>query len=83
MPNSPGNEKAALEAFDPKAYMDTVAPMILGALDARYYEGVLANLATAHDMAKAVYAIELDADSCDFAGVFTPMATGPLISQDS
>jgi hypothetical protein len=60
-----------------------VAPMIVGAPHAAYREGVLANLATAHAMAKVVFAVELDADSCDLAGVFTPMAAEPLTSQDT
>ena len=58
-------------------------PMIVGAPHAAYREGVLANLATAHAMAKVVFAVELDADSCDLAGVFTPQAAEPLTSQDT
>ena len=83
MPKSSANEPTALEAFDPQTYMDTVAPMIVGAPHPAYREGVLANLATAHAMAKVVFAVELDADSCDFAGVFMPMAADPLNSQDT
>ena len=83
MPKSSPSERTALQAFDPQTYMDTVAPMIVGAPHQAYREGVLANLATAYAMAKVVFAVELDADSCDLAGVFTPMAAGPLISRDS
>ena len=83
MPKSSASERTALEAFDPQTYMDTVAPMIVGAPHAAYREGVLANLATAHDMAKVVFAVELDADSCDFAGVFVPQPADPPASQGS
>ena len=83
MPKSSSNERTALEAFDPETYMRTVAPMIVGAPHSAYREGVLANLATAHAMAKVVFAVELDADSCDLAGVFMPMAADPLTSQDT
>jgi 1,4-dihydroxy-2-naphthoate octaprenyltransferase len=83
MSKSSAHERTALQAFDPQTYMDTVAPMIVGAPHAAYREGVLANLATAHAMAKVVFAVELDADSCDLAGVFTPQAAEPLTSQDT
>ena len=83
MPKSSSNERTALEAFDPQTYMRTVAPMIVGAPHPAYREGVLANLATAHAMAKVVFAVELDADSCDFAGVFRPMAADSLTSRDT
>ena len=82
MSKSSSDEPAALEAFDPQSYMDTVAPMLVGAPHAAYREGVLANLATAHAMAKVVFAVELDADSCVLAGVFTPMAADPLKTTD-
>ena len=81
MSKSSANERTALEAFDPQTYMDTVAPMIVGAPHAAYREGVLANLATAHAMAKVVFAVELDADSCDFAGVFMPQPADSPASQ--
>ena len=83
MPKSSSSERSALQAFDPQTYMDTVAPMIVGAPHQAYREGVLANLATAHAMAKVVFAVELDADSCNLAGVFTPMAADPLTIPDT
>ena len=83
MPKSSPSERTALQAFDPQTYMDMVAPMIVGAPRQAYREGVLANLATAHAMAKVVFAVELDAESCDLAGVFTPMAADPLKTRDA
>jgi len=70
MSKTPRADASEIDAFDPIVYLDVVAPMLIGAPDPAYRDGVLANLHTAKSMAEKVFAVELDPDVCDLAGVF-------------
>ena len=74
MPKSPPSPINPLDAFDAETYLDLLAPVIVGVPDDAYREGVVANLQTAKLMAEKVFAVSLTADTCDLAGVFTPIA---------
>ena len=83
MPQPPNKDLPALDAFDPQSYLGTVAPVVIGAIDDAYRDGVLANLTTALAMAKVVFAVDLDADSCEFAPVFTPVTVDASLKSGS
>ena len=67
--------QSVLDVFDAEAYLDQVAPFIIGLPNAAYREGVITNLKTAKVMAEKVFAVELERDCCDLSAVFTPVAT--------
>ena len=75
MSQSSSNKQGLLDVFDAEAYLDQVAPFIIGLPNAAYREGVLTNLKTAKVMAEKVFAVELERDCCDLSAVFTPVAT--------
>ena len=68
------DQQSLLDVFDAEAYLDQVAPFIIGKPNAAYREGVLMNLRTAKFMAEKVFAVELERDCCDLSAVFTPVA---------
>ena len=69
------DQQSVLDVFDAEAYLDQVAPFIIGLPNAAYREGVITNLKTAKVMAEKVFAVELERDCCDLSAVFTPVAT--------
>ena len=76
-------QQSLLDSFDTKEYLDHVAHFLTGPFDSRYREGVLMNLNTASFMAKKVFAVQLDQDCCDLAGVFRPLvADEATLSED-
>ena len=77
------DQRSLMDSFDAEEYLDHVSPFLTGPFDSRYREGVLANLKTASFMAKRVFAVQLDQDCCDLAGVFRPVeADEATLSED-
>ena len=72
------DQQSVLDVFDAEAYLDQVAPFIIGLPNAAYREGVITNLKTAKVMAEKVFAVELERDCCDLSAVFTPVATADV-----
>ena len=72
------DQQSLLDVFDAEAYLDLVAPFIIGKPNAAYRQGVLMNLKTAKFMAEKVYAVELERDCCDLSAVFTPVTTADV-----
>ena len=72
------DQQSVLDVFDAEAYLDQVAPFIIGLPNAAYREGVITNLKTAKVMAEKVFAVELERDCCDLSAVFTPVATAEV-----
>ena len=80
---STSEQQSLMDSFDAEEYLDHVSPFLTGPSDSRYREGVLANLKTASFMAKKVFAVQLDQDCCDLAGVFRPVeADEATLSED-
>ena len=76
-------QQSLMDSFDAEEYLDNVAYFLTGSFDSRYREGVLINLKTASFMAKKVFAVQLDQDCCDLAGVFRPVeAEEATLSED-
>lgn len=74
MSQPPPAPQSPLDAFDVEVYLDQIAPLLIGAPAVTYRDAVLMNLRVAKFMAAKVFAVELDQDCCDLAGVFTPLA---------
>ena len=72
------DQKSLLDVFDAEAFLDQVAPFIIGTPNAAYRQGVLMNLKTAKFMAEKVFAVELERDCCDLSAVFTPVVTADV-----